>query len=134
MTPPVDAIRTRTCALWCENGIVHGQFYDGAEVSLEDARENLSATGRLTQGQRRPVLVDWRAARSQSAEARALFAGPAATAVTVAVALVTSSPLSRVLGNFFLGFNRPETPARLFTSVEAARVRPASLEAPHDGR
>jgi hypothetical protein len=49
-------------------------------------------------------------------------AGPAATAVTVAVALVTSSPLSRVLGNFFLGFNKPQTPARLFASIDDAEV------------
>ena len=42
--------------------------------------------------------------------------------MTLAVALVIDSPLSRVLGNFFLGFNRPETPARLFTSVDEARA------------
>lgn len=120
MTPPQDALRTRTCVLWLEHGIVYGQFLAGADVTADDARDNLSVTARLTAGARRPVLVDLRPVRSQSAEARALFAGPNATAVTLAVALVTNSPLSRVLGNFFLGFNRPETPARLFTSVEAA--------------
>lgn len=120
MTPPAHAARTRTCSLWLEHGIVIGRFHDGAEVSADDARENLAVTATLTSGVRHPVLVDLRPVRAQSAEARALFAGPAATAVCTAVALVTDSPLSRVLGNFFLGFNRPETPARLFGDVDAA--------------
>lgn len=122
MPPPAHAIRTRTCSLWIDDGVVHGLFHAGAEVTVDDARENLAVTSTLAGGVRRPVLVDLRPVRSQSGEARALFAGPAATAVTAAVALVTSSPLSRVLGNFFLGFNKPQTPARLFTSVDDAEV------------
>jgi hypothetical protein len=102
--------------------MVCARFHDRAEVTLDDARENLAAAAGLTGGQRSPVLVDLRPIRSQTAEARAYFAGPAATAITLAVALVIESPLSRVLGNFFLGFNRPETPARLFTSVDEARA------------
>lgn len=110
---------TRTCVLWYD-GIVHARFRERAEVTLDDARENLAVTAELTRGHRVPVLVDLRPIRSQTAEARAYFAGPAATAVTRAVALVVASPVSRVLGNFFLGFNRPATPARLFTSVDEA--------------
>lgn len=119
MTPPSHAERTRTCAIWVD-GVVCARFHDGADVGLDDARENLALTKRLTNGQRMPVLVDLRGVRSQSAEARRLFAGPAATAVSVAVALVVESPLSRVVGNFYLGFNRPETPTRLFTSTDDA--------------
>ena len=120
MTPPPDAARTRTCALWVDEGIVRGRFHDGAEVGLADAQENLDLMARLVNGHRMPVLVDLRPVRSQSADARAYFAGPAAAEVTVAVALLIESPLSRVVGSFFLGFNRPQTPAKLFTSVEDA--------------
>ncbi len=119
MTPPTHAERTRTCAIWVD-GVVRARFHDGAVVDLEDARENLALTARLTAGHRLPVLVDLRGVRSQSADARRLFAGPAATAVSVAVALVVESPMSRVVGNFYLGFNRPETPTRLFTSTDDA--------------
>lgn len=133
MVPPPHAIRTRTCTLWCERDIVYGRFHQGAEVDVADARENLAATATLTEGRRLPVLVDLRGVRSQSAEARAHFAGPTATAVTQAVALLISSPLSRVIGNFFLGFNRPATPARVFTSVGEAEAWLASFRAPaHD--
>lgn len=97
-----------------------GVFHPRAEVTGDDARINLRTCASLVPGRRVPVLVDLRLIRSQSAEARALFAGSDATAFTTAVALLIASPLSRVLGNFYLGFNRPQTPTRLFvTEAEA---------------
>ena len=77
MAVPPHAERTRSCSLWID-GIVYARFHDRAEVTLEDARENLTVTARLTGGRRRPVMVDLRPVRSQSADARALFAGPEA--------------------------------------------------------
>lgn len=121
LQPPPHAIRTRTCSLWLD-GIIYGRFHDGAEVTGEDARENLAGITDFTLGRQMPVLVDLRPIRSQSAEARSVFAGPEATAVTAAVALVFDSPLARVLGNFYLGFNRPVMPTRLFNSVHEAEA------------
>jgi hypothetical protein len=120
LTPPSSAT-TRTCTFWV-NGIVHARFHDGAEVTLTDAQENLVVVGNLTNGHRLPVLVDLRPIRSQTAEARACFAGSGGAAVSSAVALVIGNPLSRVLGSFYLGFNRPLTPTRLFTSVADAEA------------
>lgn len=121
MIPSPDCTRTRTCAIWID-GFVRARFHEGAEVTLADAQENIALTARLTGGRRLPVLVDLRPVRSQSGEARAYFAGPAATAVSVSVALIIASPLSRVLGNFYLGFNKPEVPTRLFTSLPDAEA------------
>lgn len=111
---PADALRTRTCLLWLDR-VVHGRFLPGAEVELADAVENIATTARLTGGRAMPALIDLRAVRAQSAEARAYLAGPEATRVANAVALLIESPLSRMIGNFYLGFNRPEVPTRLFT-------------------
>ncbi len=118
-SPPVGAVKTRTCVLWADT-LVRGRFLDGAEVTGEDAAENIAVTTRLTGGRRFPVLVDLRSVRSQSAEARAYQAGPEALRVTLAVALIIGSPLSRMIGNFYLGFNKPPVPTRLFTSVSEA--------------
>ena len=87
MQIPETARRTRTCSLWFD-GVVYARFHDRAEVTLDDARENLAVTAELTGGHRAPVVVDLRPIRSQSAEARAYFAGSAATSVTLAVALI----------------------------------------------
>ncbi|MFO0596658.1 MAG: hypothetical protein U0228_15180 [Myxococcaceae bacterium] len=115
-------MRTRTCELWTEDEFVFGRFLPNAEVTAVDAHENLAATRELARGRRMKVVVDLREVRSQSADARAVLAGPEATAVSLAVALVVGSPLSRVLGNFYLGFNRPEVPTRLFSSPDDARA------------
>lgn len=121
--PSIDEVRatTRTCGFHL-NRIIRARFHDGAEVTLEDAQANLAATAKLAGGRPLPVMVDLRGVRSQSAEARAYFAGPQALAVCTAVALVIGSPLSRMIGNFFLGFNRPPMPTRLFTKEEDAAV------------
>lgn len=117
---PSTAVRTRTCELWLEEPFLRARFLPGAQVELADARENLEACARLTNGQPRLALIDLRDVRSQSAEARAHFAGPEARRVSRAVALLVGSPLSRVLGNFYLGFNKPTEPTRLFGSEAEA--------------
>lgn len=117
--PLPQPITTRTCVL-SRDKIIRGIFLDKADVSHEDAVDNIAATAQLTGGRRFPVLVDLRRCRSQSAEARAYLAGPQALAVTLAVALVIENPLSRMIGNFYLGFNRPPVPTRLFNSVAEA--------------
>jgi len=120
--------KTRTCEFWLEHGWLSARFLPGANVELADARENLETTSRLSTGSRLAVLVDLRQVKSQSSEARVLLAGPEAARVSRAVALVIGSPLSRVIGNFYLRFNRPETPTRLFTSEEEAGAWLESLE------
>lgn len=118
---PIAECTTRTCTFVLDR-IVHARFLPGAEVTLEDARENLAATIGLTSGRAVPVLVDLRDVRSQTAEARAHFSGPEGRQVTAAVALLVASPLSRAVGNFYLGFNRPSTPTRLFTDAREAET------------
>jgi hypothetical protein len=58
--------------------------------------------------------------KSIAREARDYDAREAAR-VAPAVALIVGSPLSRMIGNFFLGLNRTAVPIRLFTSEPAAR-------------
>lgn len=118
--PPFDAIETRTCWLWID-GHLRGRFKDRAEVSLADAQENVRAAHALTGGQRLSTFIDLRWVRSQSAEARDHFSSSEAVQLSPAVALLVDSPLSRAIGNFYLGFNRPSVPTRLFTDPAAAQ-------------
>ena len=59
------------------------------------------------------------AAGLPEASARGL-SGPEALVVSHAVALLVGSPLSRAIGNFYLGFNRPTVPTRIFNAEAAA--------------
>lgn len=46
--------------------------------------------------------------------ARAFFAGEEYMRLCSQTALVVGSPVSRVIGNFFVGLNRPRYPYRIF--------------------
>jgi hypothetical protein len=102
--------------------IIIARFRAGAEVTLDDARTNVALCLQRNAGRRRPLLVDLRGVKSQTAEARAYLAGREGSQVSQAVGLLIGSPVSRVLGNFYLGLNKPSVPTRLFTSEEEAQA------------
>ena len=110
---------TRTC-VFAFADIIIARYRAGAEETLDDARANVALCLQRNAGRRRPLLVDLRGAKSQSAEARAYMAGPEGLKVSQAVGLLIGSPVSRVLGNLYLRLNKPPIPTRLFTSEEEA--------------
>jgi len=115
-----EIIETKTTKVWLEEGIVYFKIQPGAEVTLEDTKDYVKVKGKLTAGQKSPLLADIRGTRSITREARAYLAGEEAAALTSAAALIIGSPVSKVIGNFFLGLNKPVYPTRLFTSEEKA--------------
>jgi hypothetical protein len=118
----IDEIITRTSRVWLDDeGIVQEVASAGSVQQLADAKENIAANAKVTQGRRLPLLVDMSQVKSITRDARALYA-KAGPRVACAVALVVGSPLNRMMGNFFLGFNRPLIPVRLFSSTMDAAV------------
>jgi hypothetical protein len=117
----METISTSTC-LWSlgDDGILRGEIRVGVLETLSEAKANVDAMAQLARGRKLPVLVNVSRARMVSREARQCYAGAETAKLTVAAALIVGSPISRVLGNFFLGLNRPAFPLRLFTSEEDA--------------
>ncbi len=85
-----------------------------------DAQEALAATGKLAGGKRLPVLVDIRGLKYQTREAREEFVSENAASFTAAVALLVGSPVSRMIGNFFLRHGNHRTPTQLFSQETVA--------------
>jgi len=111
----------RVAKLWLgEDGIVRIIHVPGAEVTLEDAKETMAAYLKLNKGKRRPLFVDTKTMKSLAREARKYYAGEEAARVASAVAIIVGTPVSRVLGNFYLGLSNPYLPSRLFSSEEEA--------------
>ena len=81
-------------------------------MGLEDAIAAIDAMTKLTGGQRAPLLVDVHDAGAQDRPARVEFVRRGD--LVSAVALIVVTPLSRMMGNFFLNVSRPMTPTRLF--------------------
>jgi hypothetical protein len=121
MAMQLEETRTRTAKIWMGNdGIIRKVFVHGAEETMKDALESGDVIRKMTAEQKKPLLVDFTPVRSIDAEARAYYAADDVTLRISAVAGITASRLSRVIGNFFMGFNKPQTPARLFNSQEDA--------------
>ncbi len=88
----------------------------GSEIQLDDAQENTANVIRISGGANFPILVDLREIKSISKEARDHFSMRGRKPNFTAIAMLVSSPLRSIIGNFFLGLNRPTVPTRLFTS------------------
>jgi hypothetical protein len=115
-------VRLRTGRFWRQDDILRGECFEDAEETLDDAKEQLAHQRKMIDGKPLPFLMDIRLVRSLSRDARAYFASAEAAQVFRATALLVSSPLSRAIGNFFLGLNRAQMPTRLFTSESEALV------------
>ena len=114
-------IKTPISKMWLnEDGIIHEKVNAGSIIELNDAMEEIAAYSALCHDMKRPLFVDIREAKSVSGEARSHLAGEDGAKAISATALLIDSPLSRIMGNFFLGFNKPSYPVKLFSSERRA--------------
>lgn len=113
----------RAQTIWLEDDILRARMRPGVfDLELADAEQSARMVEAVWGSVRRPILIDTRGMRSMSRDCRKYFAGPETARLALAVALLTPSPLTRAIGNFFMGINRALVPTRLFTSEEEALV------------
>ena len=114
-------ITTRAATVWLgTDSIMRIISLPGTGQTLDDAQELVATVKHLSGGISRPLLVDMREMTSQSRDARHYYADSEAAGTIRAAALVISSPLSRVIANFAMGFNHMHVPTKLFTSEDDA--------------
>lgn len=114
-------IETATARIWWdEGGFIRGVISAGADERLEHAQANVRAALSLAAGRKVPVIIDLREMKSVSKEARDWYAGDEPAKYALAQALLIGSPISKLIGNFFIGLNRTRFPTRLFTSETEA--------------
>lgn len=104
-----------------EDGLCVCTWTVGAEVTGRDAKDALAAEVAALAGRRMPLLVRLAGIRSMDREARQVFGAAGPDTGITAVALVATSPVQRVLANFFLTLSRPPVPVRMFTDDNSAR-------------
>lgn len=100
------------------DGVVQLVWGPGAVLRLEDAVAAIDAMTKFTDGRKSPLLVDTRDLGRQDRAARMEFVRRGE--LVSAVALLVSTPLSRMMGNFFLAVSKPMAPTRLFDDEAAA--------------
>jgi|SRR6218665_958225 len=118
---PATAHELRCYFTWMGNdGVARTKVKKGAEVELADAVENSKLVNSFFVDEKFPILIDSRGIKSISREARSFFTANGRETNTMAFAILIDSSVSKVVGNFFLGINKPAVPTKLFTNEKEA--------------
>jgi len=100
------------------DGLVHLVWGEGVVMVVGDAVAAIEAMTRLTGGLQHPLLVDVHALGPTDRAARMEFTRRGD--LVSAIAIVVGTPLSRLMGNFFLSVSKPTAPTRLFDDEASA--------------
>ncbi|MFH1795906.1 MAG: hypothetical protein ABIK36_06570 [Pseudomonadota bacterium] len=112
---------SRVASVWVgDDGIARIIHLPGAEVTLADAQETMAAYQKLNNGRRLPLFIDTKKMKSLSRDARQFYASEEAAACASAAGIIVGTPVSRVLGTFYLGLSNPKLPSRLFSDDDEA--------------
>lgn len=115
-------IELRAFTSWLGNdGICYTVVRANAIVDIQDALENSSSIKEISGDTIYPILVNLKEINSISKEARDHFSMQKRIPGVSAIAMLIKSPVSRIIGNFFLGINKSAVPTKLFT-VESDAV------------
>jgi len=100
------------------DNIIHIECKPNTIMTLEEGKLSTQTVGKLTHNQPLPMLCDLTHVVKMTQDCRNHFAGAEHAAVFSKCALIIKNPVSRIIGNFFLGANKPLRPTRLFTDPE----------------
>ena len=113
-------IETAVASHFIKDDILYIVFHQDADVDIDDMLESKKARLKLQKEKAMKVLVDVRAMYQISKEARELSAKQENSELSVAMAILSESISSKLFANFFIKFNKPTTPTKMFTSKEKA--------------
>lgn len=121
MRIPENAHELRCYFTWMGgDGIARTKVKQNSEVVLEDAMENSKVVNSFYVDEKFPLLIDARGIKSITRDARTFFTTNGRETNTMAFAILIDSSVSRVVGNFFLGINKPAVPTKLFSNEKDA--------------
>lgn len=100
------------------DGIVFGNYLV-EKVDLEDAVSATEFRKKITGNRAYPAYADLSGVKEVSREARSYFSNEAGEDLK-AIALIIRNPVTRMMANFFMKFNKPRYPIRFFTTDQDA--------------
>jgi hypothetical protein len=114
-------LKTNFAKIWIDDhGICHNEYIPETTLSLEESKNELKVISEIADGNPIPILVYLINVKSIPRECRELYASEGTAKIISGAALLIGSPVSRVIGSFFLGLNKPRVPVKLFTSKSDA--------------
>jgi hypothetical protein len=120
---PKNAIDIAAYWTWMgADGIARTKVKPHFDVTLTHARENSVVVNSLIKDKKFPLMVDVRDINSITREAREFFTTRGRETNINSMAVIIRSTISRVIGNFFLGIDKPAVPTRLFDNEHEAET------------
>lgn len=95
---------------------------DRPDAPLGPVQEMFEVVGAQNDQQPALLVIDIRSITSSDALSREHATTAEVAAVVRAMCLVVDSPVTRVIGSFFIRLNRPPFPVKVVEDVEAARA------------
>lgn len=116
----ITVVKLDFCEVWLEDdGIVRIVYYRRTNIEIVRAKQVGDAIREVCAGQCRPLFSDARNIRNLSRAARAHWASEDFSTWCTAVATL-QTPVVKTLAAFFIRFNEPSYPLKLFTSEKEA--------------
>lgn len=103
---------------WIENGILFFIYKDDIDIDLNAAIKIVEDRINYQNHKNYPVLADFRKVKINK-EGRDYLAKAGSKNVT-ACAVLTDSPVNKIMANFYLKIDKPVTPTKMFTEKEEA--------------
>ena len=104
-----------------EEGFMHQVYNDSVDLNIKDSlREMEIYRSEFCNEGKRPILVDITNLKSVSKESRGIYASENTASVLIRAALLVGNPVSRIIGNFYLGLNKSKMPVKMFSDVGEA--------------
>ena len=105
-----------------EDGIIQVDTKEVDEYTIEDAKEALATISEIGSGKKFPILMIAAGYLNIDKETRMFLAKEEANRFTLADAYVINSLALKLIGNFYLKFDNPASPSKIFTKTEDAVV------------
>jgi hypothetical protein len=103
-----------------KNYILHMVVKQHAEIDIDVVKVVVETRRNLQQGKKMLVLLDTRDFGCFTREAREYTSGKEVAGLDKAMAIITDSLPTKLMANFFIKFNKPQAPTKMFTSKNAA--------------
>ncbi len=124
ITPPknVELTENATSIYWFdEDGILCSVYKKVPPVSMEENQRLIDEFKERTKGRKFCMLLDITHSNSSDKAGRE-FAATEFPKIVIAMAMVTASPMSRMLANLFFALKPPPYPAKMFNTEKEAKT------------
>ena len=102
------------------DGIMRIELHPEDEFTVNDTLEIIETVKRIGGGKKFPNLITTKGYINIDKNARALSASEDGNLYTIVDAIVTNSSALKLIADFYISFNKPVKPTRIFSSEEKA--------------